>query len=135
MNPLSLLFIKTFSLPLLFGYGVEGRGFSLYFTNGYSGFCIRVYSIQRYIESGLASEMSQQIISYSYVLFVGIKQGLGCGEMAEWLIAPVLKTGIVLGTIEGSNPSLSFCILNTFVSFYLCFSLFSPLISFFHKKA
>ena len=28
--------------------------------------------------------------------------------MAEWLIAPVLKTGIVLGTIEGSNPSLSF---------------------------
>jgi hypothetical protein len=30
--------------------------------------------------------------------------------MAEWLIAPVLKTGIVLGTIEGSNPSLSFCL-------------------------
>lgn len=58
MNPLILLFIKTFSLPLLFVYGVEGRGFSLYFTNGYSGFCIRVYSIQRYIESGLASEMS-----------------------------------------------------------------------------
>lgn len=58
MNPLILLFIKTFSLPLLFRYGVEGRGFSLYFTNGYSGFCIRVYSIQRYIESGLASEMS-----------------------------------------------------------------------------
>jgi len=58
MNPFILLFIKTFSLPFLFGYGVEGRGFSLYFTNGYSGFCIRVYSIQRYIESGLASEMS-----------------------------------------------------------------------------
>jgi len=58
MNPLILLFIKTFSLPFLFGYRVEGRGFSLYFTNGYSGFCIRVYSIQRYIESGLASEMS-----------------------------------------------------------------------------
>lgn len=58
MNPLILLFIKTFSLPLLFGYGVEGRGFSLYFTNGYSGFCLRVYSIQRYIESGLPSEMS-----------------------------------------------------------------------------
>jgi hypothetical protein len=45
--------------------------------------------------------------------------------MAEWLIAPVLKTGIVLGTIEGSNPSLSFCLLNTFVSLYvfLCSAL------------
>jgi len=58
MNPLILLFIKTFSLPILFGYGVEGRRFSLYFTNGYSGFYIHVYNIQRYIESGLASEMS-----------------------------------------------------------------------------
>ena len=36
---------------------------------------------------------------------------MGCGEMAEWLIAPVLKTGIVLGTIEGSNPSLSFLLV------------------------
>nr|TKW21760.1 hypothetical protein SEVIR_4G142404v2 [Setaria viridis] len=27
--------------------------------------------------------------------------------MTEWLIALVLKTGIVLGTIEGSNPSVS----------------------------
>lgn len=52
--------------------------------------------------------------------------------MAEWLIAPVLKTGIVLGTIEGSNPSLSFCLLNMFVSL-IFFSLFCPL-SFFHKK-
>jgi hypothetical protein len=55
VNPLILLFIKKIFLPLLFRYGVEGRGFSLYFTNGYSGFCIRIYSIQRYIESGLAS--------------------------------------------------------------------------------
>lgn len=39
--------------------------------------------------------------------------------MAEWLIAPVLKTGIVLGTIEGSNPSLSFCLLNMLVSLIL----------------
>jgi hypothetical protein len=44
MNPLILLFIKTFSLPLLFGYGVKGRGFSLYLTKGYSGFCVRVYN-------------------------------------------------------------------------------------------
>ena len=29
--------------------------------------------------------------------------------MAEWLMAPVLKTGIDKKTIEGSNPSLSFC--------------------------
>ena len=36
--------------------------------------------------------------------------------MAEWLIAPVLKTGIVLGTIEGSNPSLLFSLLNMLVS-------------------
>lgn len=56
MNPWILLF-KTFSLPLLFVYGVEVRGFRVYFTNAYSGFCIHVYSIQRYIESGLASEM------------------------------------------------------------------------------
>jgi hypothetical protein len=57
MNPLILLFILNFSLPLLFGYGVEGKGFSVYFTNGYTRFCIRVYSIQRYIESRLVSEM------------------------------------------------------------------------------
>ncbi len=30
------------------------------------------------------------------------------GEMAEWFMAPVLKTNIVSKTIEGSNPSLSF---------------------------
>jgi hypothetical protein len=41
----------------LFGYGGEERGFSLYFTSGYSGSCIRVYSIQRYLEKGLASEI------------------------------------------------------------------------------
>ena len=32
---------------------------------------------------------------------------LSIGEMAERLIAPVLKTGVVLQTTEGSNPSLS----------------------------
>lgn len=57
MNPLILRF-KTFSLPLLFAYV---RGFSLYFTNGYSAFCIRVYSIERYSESGLASEMFLEV--------------------------------------------------------------------------
>ena len=56
MNPLILLF-KTFPLPLCFYLDMELRGFILYFTNGYSGFCIRVYNIRRYIESGLASEM------------------------------------------------------------------------------
>ena len=50
--------------------------------------------------------------------------------MAEWLIAPVLKTGIVLGTIEGSNPSLSFCLLNTFVSFIF----FVPYLSFIKRN-
>jgi len=46
MNSLILFFIiKLFTLPLLFRYGVEGRGFSLYFTKGYKELCIRVYSI------------------------------------------------------------------------------------------
>lgn len=59
--------------------------------------------------------------------------------MAEWLIAPVLKTGIVLGTIEGSNPSLSFCFPLSFllrieyVCFFICFFCSVPL-SFFHRK-
>ena len=35
------------------------------------------------------------LISYGQVLFVVIKYRLPIGEMAEWLIAPVLKTGIV----------------------------------------
>lgn len=33
---------------------------------------------------------------YGHVRFGGIKSKLSFGEMAEWLIAPVLKTGIVL---------------------------------------
>lgn len=45
MNPLILLFKTYYLPPFLFGYGVEGRGFSLYFTSGYSGSCIRL-SIQ-----------------------------------------------------------------------------------------
>ena len=62
MNPLILLVkIKTFSLPCLFAYGRAVRGFSLYFTNRYSGFCIRVYSIERYSENGLASEMFLEV--------------------------------------------------------------------------
>lgn len=36
------------------------------------------------------------IYSYSHVLFGGIKQKLSFGEMAEWLIALVLKTSIIL---------------------------------------
>lgn len=53
--------------------------------------------------------------------------------MAEWLIAPVLKTGIVLGTIEGSNPSLSFCLLNMFVSL-ICFLYSVPYLSFIKRN-
>ena len=34
--------------------------------------------------------------SYGHILFGVIKYKLSFGEMAEWLIAPVLKTGIVL---------------------------------------
>ena len=45
--------------------------------------------------------------------------------MAEWLIAPVLKTGIVLGTIEGSNPSLSYYLLQ-YIGFFICCSLLAP---------
>ena len=37
--------------------------------------------------------------------------------MAEWLIASVLKTDIVL-TIEGSNPSLSLYLITKFYYFY-----------------
>ena len=49
--------------------------------------------------------------------------------MAEWLIAPVLKTGIVLRTIGGSNPSLSnnFLLLQKWLSFFVFFP-------FFHRK-
>jgi hypothetical protein len=55
MNPWILLFkLKLFLCR--FYLDMELREFSLYFTNGYSGFCIRVYSIQGYIESGLASQ-------------------------------------------------------------------------------
>lgn len=54
--------------------------------------------------------------------------------MAEWLIAPVLKTGIVLRTIGGSNPSLSN--LQLFIAkigfFHLFFSL---ILSFIERKA
>ena len=34
--------------------------------------------------------------SYGHILFGVIKYKVSFGEMAEWLIAPVLKTGIVL---------------------------------------
>lgn len=46
--------------------------------------------------------------------------------MAEWLIAPVLKTGIVQKqrTIEGSNPSLSFCSVNRFFYWFCLVFLF-----------
>jgi hypothetical protein len=46
--------------------------------------------------------------------------------MAKRLIALILKTGIVLGTIQGLNPSLSFHLLNTFVSLYI-FLCYAPL--------
>lgn len=57
--------------------------------------------------------------------------------MAEWLIALVLKTGIVLGTIGGSNPSLSNYLLQKLVSF-ICFfplSFLSYILSFIERKA
>lgn len=84
--------------------------------HGHAGFYIWIdRSIRRF-----TPEIFLQIVEvstpYGYVLFGGIKEKLSFGEMAEWLIAPVLKTGIVF-TIEGSNPSLSFfCSLNRFVS-------------------
>lgn len=56
MNPLILLF-KTFPYHFYLDIELRGEGFSVYFTNGYTGFCIRVYIIQRDIESRLVSEM------------------------------------------------------------------------------
>lgn len=57
MNPLILLFNENlFLLTTYFFYldmGVR-RGD---FVSGYSGSCICVYSIQRYVEKGLASEI------------------------------------------------------------------------------
>lgn len=67
-----------------------------------------------------------------WILFVGIRYRLSLGEMAEWLIAPVLKTGIVLRTIGGSNPSLSNYLLQKLVSF-ICF--FSLILFFIERKA
>ena len=51
---------------------------NLYFTSGYSGSCIRVYSIQRYIEKELVSDIFLEAnksfyFLYGYVLFVGVK--------------------------------------------------------------
>lgn len=50
--------------------------------------------------------------------------------MAEWLIAPVLKTGIVLRTIGGSNPSLS----NYLLLLQKWLSLFCFFLSFIERK-
>lgn len=63
MNPLILLFKlnKKKLFPYRFYLVMGLRAFGLYFTNRYSGFCICVYSIQRYSESGLASEMFLEV--------------------------------------------------------------------------
>lgn len=63
------------------------------------------------------------------IRFVGIRYRLSLGEMAEWLIAPVLKTGVVRRTIGGSNPSLSNYLLQKLV-FFICFFPYP----FFHRK-
>lgn len=90
----------------------------LYFTDGHAGFYIRIdKSIGRFTPE-IFLQYSSGIHPYSHVLFGGIKPKLSFGEMAEWLIAPVLKTGIV------SNKELSrvriplspFFSLNRFVS-------------------
>ena len=39
------------------------------------------------------------------------------GEMVEWSITPVLKTGVLRGT-GGSNPSLSAKLVDFFSEFY-----------------
>ena len=43
------------------------------------------------------------------------------GEMVEWSITPVLKTGVLRGT-GGSNPSLSAKLVDFFSEFYFFFS-------------
>lgn len=98
MNPLIL-----YDLFPPFEAWLEGRFF---FTKGHAGSCmyIYIYSIHRQknrpIDSHritLPQKDNKGIYSYGHVLFSGIKikQKLAFGEMAEWLIAPVLKTGIV----------------------------------------
>lgn len=89
----------------LFGHGVGGNFF--YFTNRHVGSCIylSIYtdrsdrSTYRFTPWYISTN-SNGINSYGYdhVLFgrIKIKYKLSFGEMAEWLIAPVLKTGIVL---------------------------------------
>lgn len=57
--------------------------------------------------------LSIVIHSYGYVLFRGIKEKLSFGEMAEWLIAPVLKTGIVLNRTNISSISMPICLIET----------------------
>ena len=45
------------------------------------------------------------------------------GEMVEWSITPVLKTGVLRGT-GGSNPSLSAKLVDFFSEFYFFFQKF-----------
>ena len=45
------------------------------------------------------------------------------GEMVEWSITPVLKTGVLRGT-GGSNPSLSAKLVDFFSEFYFFFIFF-----------
>lgn len=79
MNPLILLFNSNLLIkPLFIWIWGEKRLFTLYFTSGYSGSCIRVYSIQRYIEKELVSDIFLEAnksfyFLYGYVLFVGVK--------------------------------------------------------------
>ena len=63
MNPLILLFKTYYSSLFLFGYGVEGVFFfiSQADISIYSGSCIHVYSIQRYIERGFVFEMFLEV--------------------------------------------------------------------------
>lgn len=57
------------------------------------------------------------INSYGHVLFSGIKikYKLAFGEMAEWLIAPVLKTGIVETKNYRGFESLSLLFLGEWI--------------------
>ena len=75
---------------------MESGEIEFFFRNGHAGFYIR---IDRSIDRS-TREIFLQIVMvstpYGHVLFGGIQQKLSLGEMAEWLIAPVLKTGIVL---------------------------------------
>ena len=45
------------------------------------------------------------------------------GEMVEWSITPVLKTGVLRGA-GGSNPSLSAKLVDFFSEFYFFFQKF-----------